>query len=461
MAIVQAGDARSWELYPWTAGRRMEILSFIADEVIRQRAPGCRAEIDERTGDILLRSSGAAPPPAKISTPTPQIKAEAFVRRYSNLKAMVGLGVLVVALIVAAIVWTGRKVIMVNAAHGVPFGDVVRTDTHIASLIHTTDPHLPEISGRGASTTTSLSILLIPLDGTKPFVVPVVGEVSLNYSLARIMGSDGRTLWLDATGLYGVRLSDHELITTKDLRKANASLDPSWWEDPRGMDVQDGRLNIMRIDRSAAIVVDPISWKATPLAPEPSNRRFDRHEPADQLAAGCITAAGTWLGLHSQEELEGEFKTGKWIRAVEGADDAKQMRRLCRGEVEPSADDAHYRIRTMAPISDTEYLNAAFLRMDDKSVPLFLKDPDGVLMTYTSEPGLKGTLMVARVSLTGEVIWKADTGIDRFKLSQILPGTTSMAFVGTRLPVPDNLSEPLVVIVENATGRMTMHSLWR
>lgn len=462
VAIVQCGDHGRWEAYPWAIARRPEILGFVAREVVRQKAPGCRAEIDERTGDILLRSSGAPPPPpANVPIPTPRIKAEAFVRRYTNLKAMLGLGVLVIALIVAAIVWTGKKVIMVNAVHGVPLGDVVRTDTHIASLIQTTDPHLPEITGRGANTTTSISILLIPLDGSKPYVVPVVGEVSVNYSLARILGSDGHTLWFDATGLYGVRLSDHELITTKDLSEANASLDPSWWEDPRGMDIQNGRLNIMRIDRSAAIDVDPVSWKATPVAPRPSNTRFGRHEPSDHLAAGYITASGTWLGLHSQEELEGEFKPGRWIRAVEGADDARQLRRLCRAELEPSSDEAHYRIRTMTPISDAAYLNAAILRMDDKSAPLRLMDPDGALMIHTSEPGLKGTLIVSRVDTNGAIVWSADTGIDRFNLQRILPGEGSFGFVGTRVPVPDKLSEPIVVILENTSGGMTVHSLWR
>ncbi len=95
------------------------------------------------------------------------------------------------------------------------------------------------------------------------------------------MGSDGRTLWFDATGLYGVRLDDYALITPKDLRDANATLDPSWWEDPRGMDVMDGKLHVMRIDRTAAMDVDPATYKATAVTPKPSNARFRRHAPAE------------------------------------------------------------------------------------------------------------------------------------------------------------------------------------
>ena len=90
-----------------------------------------------------------------------------------------------------------------------------------------------------------------------------------------------------------------------------------------------------------------------------------------------------------------------------------------------------------------------------------MSEPDGALMIYTSEPGLKGRLMVARVDTAGTILWKVDTGIDRFKLSQILPGKDSFAFVGTRPPVPDKLSEPLLVIVENRTGAVVTHSLWQ
>ena len=61
----------------------------------------------------------------------------------------------------------------------------------------------------------------------------------------------------------------------------------------------------------------------------------------------------------------------------------------------------------------------------------------------------------------GKFIWKVDTGIDRFKLEQILPGKDSFAFVGTRPPIPDKVSEPLLVIVDNTTGAIAVHSLWQ
>lgn len=85
------------------------------------------------------------------------------------------------------------------------------------------------------------------------------------------MGSDGHTLWLDCTGLFGVRLSDYELITAQDLQRANPAIDPRWWADTRGMAVIDGKLHIMNDDRSAALDVEPTTWKATTVDPKPSS----------------------------------------------------------------------------------------------------------------------------------------------------------------------------------------------
>lgn len=115
----------------------------------------------------------------------------------------------------------------------------------------------------------------------------------------------------------------------------------------------------------------------------------------------------------------------------------------------------------LSVIGDAAYLNAAFLRLDDRSEPVRVRNPDGALMIYTSEPGRKGTLRVARVDTEGTIIWNADTRLDRFALQQILPGEQSMAFIGTRPRVPDQVPEPLLVIVDNASGAMTTHSLWR
>ncbi|MEO8589234.1 MAG: hypothetical protein ABI432_07700, partial [Flavobacteriales bacterium] len=288
------------------------------------------------------------------------------------------------------------------------------------------------------------------------------GELEGNsFSLAKILGSDGRTLWFNVVGVGGVDQKNLEVVDGDDFRSANPSLDPMWWEDGRGMEMN-GRLRTTSPDHQSAVEFEPGTLKAIPVevVATPGKWPFPP-KPEDFLCAGFFTSPNTWLGLHSTAEVEGEFAPKKFVRRVVRQEDAKQMRRFHRGALDAPVDDRYSRILSMESLGNEEYLNAAFLRMDAGSEPLRLGDPDGALLIYTSAPGLNGTAIIARVDTEGRIIWKVDTGIDRFSLSQILPGTNSMAFVGTRPPVPDKVSEPLLVIVENGTGRMVAHSLWQ
>jgi len=55
IAIIDIGDEAAWNAkHPWTAGRRAEILQRVSVEVLRQKAPGRRAEIDDRRGCISI-----------------------------------------------------------------------------------------------------------------------------------------------------------------------------------------------------------------------------------------------------------------------------------------------------------------------------------------------------------------------------------------------------------------------
>jgi hypothetical protein len=299
---------------------------------------------------------------------------------------MLGVGLLVVTLVVGALVWLGQQALTVSPVSGTPLNDSMRLDTEyparpgvIATLIQTTDPHMLEISGRGGNTTTSLSLLLTPLDGSTPRLIPVVRGVSPNSTqLSRIMGSDGHTVWFDATGLYGVRLDDYSLVTPADLREANPDLDPAWWDDQRGMDIVAGKLHVMNPDRSAALDVDPATLKATSTKPKPpSSARFMRHDVADDLAAGVQIAPGASLAFQ------------------------------------------------------------------------------------TSAPGAGGTVVVSRMDAQGKVLWSTNTSLARFSLKQFLPGPEVIAFIGEHPPIPDKLSEPLIVLVDVKTGKQTTHSLWR
>lgn len=55
VAIVNMGSAAQWKgAHPWAIQRRSEIMRFVAEEVIQQKASGCTAEIDEEGGWINI-----------------------------------------------------------------------------------------------------------------------------------------------------------------------------------------------------------------------------------------------------------------------------------------------------------------------------------------------------------------------------------------------------------------------
>lgn len=479
ITIANMGSMQEWaQQHPWAVQQRGAVLHFVAQEMIRQKAPSCTARIDEASGwiELTTASDDATEEQVDRSTPTAGHAARVtasegkgatdgpatWYQRHRRLRARLGFAVAALAGIAVAVGWFRNTVLTVEPAKGVPHGDVVRTDKHIAAMILSTDPHLPEISGRGGNTTNSMSILLIPLAGGSPDVVRVKEDLPFNaYALSRIMGSDGHTLWADCAGLVGVRLKDRSVVTPADLQRANPDIDHAWWEDQRGIDIVDGRLHVINADRSAALDVDPVSHRARPVAPRPSPARHARGKVEALLASGTVTSASDWLGVYAADEVLQDLKVGGWVRRVESAQDARRDRQLYRALLEQGPDSAHFRVRSREAIGEASFMNAAFLRISDTAEPVRIPDPESVLMLFTENTAAGGTLAVARVGVDGSILWRTDTGLDRFGLQQVLPGTDACAYVGAVPPVEGKLSEPLVVLVDNATGQRTVHTLWR
>jgi len=436
VAIVQCGDVARWQAYPWALARRSEILQFVADEVVRQQAPGCRAEIDPVSGDILLHQRDGAGQAATRLSPAGSAgvagvtgvagaapgSASAWVFRLSTLRMKFGLLLLLGSLIAGALLWIKQTVFSIDPGKGTPIGYSLRTAGHIATLIQTLEPYTPSLHRNPDQDRYRISLFLAPLDGGQPLHLSIrSGLAGSTASQSRILGSDGRVLWFDVAGLGGLDLETMELLPAADVARVDA--------------------------RSI-----PRPWGPFPFPPKPET----------YLAAGLLTGPLTWLGLHAEPEAARDFKPGGWLKPVVQADPARQLRRFYRGSL--AADPAvpgRLRIESMQPLSAATYFSAAFLRPSSSAVPLRLADPAGSIMVFTSAPGLEGTTVVARVDDGGQVLWQVDTGIDRFKLEQILLGENSAVFVGTRPPVPDKVSEPLLVIVDYATGKAATHSLWQ
>jgi len=56
VAIIWTGDVALWSSrHAWAVERRREILERVAHEVVRQKAPKCKADIDDGHGYIYIR----------------------------------------------------------------------------------------------------------------------------------------------------------------------------------------------------------------------------------------------------------------------------------------------------------------------------------------------------------------------------------------------------------------------
>jgi hypothetical protein len=241
------------------------------------------------------------------------------------------------------------------------------------------------------------------------------------------------------------------------LRAANPTLATSL-EQSRFSFAQ--RLRIESPDRRNVWEIHPQSLQANPVREERTATALALRPSIEQfLSSGVRLSPTEWLGLHSTREAERDFKPRSWLTRASRAADAKELRRFHRGQLGPELERGNREILAMTAVPGDEYLNAAFVRSGPDADPLRLAEPEGFLMVFTSAPGLAGTLVVARVDREGKIAWKVDTGIDRFKLSQILPDARFIVFAGTRPPVPDKVSEPILVTVDTRYGTLATTTL--
>jgi hypothetical protein len=464
VAIISFGDEAAWRrAHPWAAGRRDAILHFIARELVRTQAPGTVPDVDPATGIILLRTSASDRPAQLLLSPerppSASQKAEAFFWRFNRLRSAAAKAVLLASLVFGGAAVLGQSMLERGQPPGTPLNASVRHDAGVATLIQRTDPQLPRWSGRGGGETVSVSLLDVPLSGPARLIRLVRSVEPGQVSLARVLGSDGTSVWADVGAIYGVRLRDGTVLTAQDLRHANPDLEPGLWDDQRQMDVSEGRLRIAAGGR--AFEIDPVTLRAQPAPARRGSQRPSAPEPAALLAAGLVTSRGDWLGLMTARDRASAFGQGSTVGRIEDAASGNTERFLTRARLSALPGGRRFRIRETVVLSQTAYINAGFLRATSSSEPVRLQGPPGALFISTRPPVLTGVLTVSRVDEAGLVAWTADTGLDRFSLRQILTGDSFSAFVGSRPPQPGKLSEPLLVLVSHDTGTVRTETLWR
>ena len=277
IAILYFDDETSWRSkHPWTTGWRTEILQRVADSAIQQKAPRCRAKIDERAGWINLRQ--AAPP----CPPTPPNHL-AFRARQARLRRM-----LAIFLVVLAVAVIGFKTIFATK------------------------------SPTGA-----------PLDGSLPGkMIPIAkGLRARDFTLAKLLGCDGSNVWFNLNGLGGVNLKTEKLVSADDLRRANPVLETqNLTKLPFAVDLQD----YLRV----GVRPSPTEWLAL-LSPteatfeyQPKSwlSRLNRAQDAKQLRRLQRAQLGAELDRGNREILSmvavsaAEYLNAAFVRTAASSD---------------------------------------------------------------------------------------------------------------------------------------------
>ena len=465
VASIEVGDESTWRRErAWGYARRAEILERVAREVIRLRAPTCHAEIDLQSGWIHLKlgSAPSAPPILPGPPAPPVLTPPTFLRVSSNKSKLVTFAALAI-FAGALLLWGARQAFSIRVPHGTPEEGSVRTPEGIATLIQTLEPYVPSLQGNAGKERYRLSVLLSPFEpGNAGRLIPLASHLTAQETHGtRLLGSDGRTLWFTVSDIGGIDLTSRRQVGPADLRAANPGL-PDRWNDSRWFSF--GRyLQLTLMDRTL-LEFDPVSLRATPV---PRDRASTDSWPPPRLetflSVGVRPTPESWIGLHSPEEAADHYQVGSRLFRGDQHRSAKVQRRIYRGRLGPEEDQERgsREILSLAPVAEDGYLDAAFVRSGSGLAPLALPGNAGYLMVFTTSPSLGGTLSVARVDPEGKVSWKIDTGIDRFKWSEILPDPTHPAFIGTRPPVPGKVPEPILVIVDTRPGTASTRTLWR
>jgi hypothetical protein len=354
--------------------------------------------------------------PGTLPSDDPEAKARAFYERYHHLRLRLAIAVGIVALLGAAAYQLAIAMFSIQPGAGAPVGLGVRTDRHFAIWHQRLEAYVPSLHRDAGKDRYTLSVLLLPLDGGPERLVEVHrGLRPSEFQLARILGSDGSRLWVDAVGTSTIDL------TTGAVQRADAA-PPNLRGEPKGR-----------------------------LQPNPSAN----------LAAGYLLDQQHWLGVLAAAEVERSYGPRQFVRRVVPTAPGKQPRRFHAADVEADSTERYYRVARIAELTNVDYQQAAFLRQDEQSEPFRLQDPPGAVLLFSASAALGSTLVVARSTDEGQLLWQQDTGLDHFALQQILPGATATVFVGTRPRQPDRVPEPLAVVVDHRTGELRSHSLWR
>lgn len=194
---VAVGDAGEWRAnHPWAADRREEIITRIGAELIRQRAPSCRAELDATGRHLNIITDGAPLAPA----PAPKQAAAAdFVWRLNKAKSQMSMIVLVAVLIGGAVLVAGRELLTIKTI-GTPIGASARAGDFIVTPISRLEPYVPSPNRDHARDRNSIGLLIHSArdEGLRRYVPVAEGRSGSDSANIRIDAVAGDLVWFNA-----------------------------------------------------------------------------------------------------------------------------------------------------------------------------------------------------------------------------------------------------------------------
>jgi hypothetical protein len=404
VVAVRVGTAAEWlRSHPWAVGRREEILGRIAGEVVRQRAPSCFMQLDESNGWMnVLGSRGPAPGAGGRIAPPPPVPAP-------------------------------LRALAADPARAAAQASAVRFVRRLGAL-------------------RMLVALVALLVGLVALIVgtgwwAAVSALSLAPTASRF-GESMRSGTTIATLVHGLEPSMPTLHRdgSKDrftvgvlLHTADGSRPPRHIDLARGLTSTE-----MLNSRLLGVDAQRVWFRTT------DHGAIDL--ATDRVLSGAEYARVQALAPRPTGRIS-DLATGE--RALE----------LLLDEDGPDRGSPPSGASAAEPT--TPIFHARTLLASRAGSPLVLPAQptaapplaSGVLRIHWTSPYRSGTLRLCRLDPAGNAVWERDLGLAR--LEEVLPDPEHPAFIGTLSAPSGTLPEPVLVIVDAATGTVTTHPLNR
>ena len=373
-------------------------------------------------------------------------------------RSPVALGLIVVILVLLAAGLAGWQFMTIKST-GTPLGPAFRTPTHILQLISTTERYLPKLHRAPGQDRFRIDLLAIAIADPaqqKTFTLLRQQQANALTPVTKILGTDGDVAWIQALEVFAVNLKTGRIAREADLRKANPELE--LFLTSARPDFTD-RFVAVSPDWSQAYAFSGETLKATacPAPPRSSGMETlgkDRLEGS--LCSGGLVSTSEWIAVATAADAKSDFKPGFSLPRDFTAGEKDHVRQLYCGKVDTGG--ARPRIETSERLSATEYRAAAFLRAKPGGLILQASDPASLFLLHRAGTELFAPFALTRIAPDGKPIWKTATGMGR--LHQALPGADSIALIGERPSEPNKVPEPVLVLVNVATGATNTVSLW-